>query len=50
MSDQIREFGAAITGGREPMASGRNVRRTTALLEAAKLSMQTGQIVDAQSL
>jgi len=50
MSDQIREFGAAITGGREPMASGRNVRRTMALLEAAKLSMQTGQIVDAQSL
>ena len=50
MADQFREFGAAIAEGREPVASGRNVRRTMALLEAAKLSMQTGQIVDAQAL
>lgn len=50
MTDQIREFGAAIREGREPMASGRNVRRTMVLLEAAKLSMQSGQIVDATKL
>jgi UDP-N-acetyl-2-amino-2-deoxyglucuronate dehydrogenase len=50
MADQIREFGAAVTEGREPEASGRNVRRTMALLEAAKLSMQSGQIVDTQAL
>lgn len=50
MSAQIDEFGAAIREEREPIASGRDVRKTMALLEAAKISLQTGQIVDAQAL
>lgn len=50
MVAQIAEFGAAIREGREPEASGRDVRKTMALLEAAKLSIQTGKIVDARTL
>lgn len=50
MVEQIREFGAAIQENREPESSGRDVRRTMALLEAAKLSMKTGEIIDAQTL
>jgi predicted dehydrogenase len=50
MTEQIREFGAAIREGREPEASGRDVRRTMVLLEAAKLSLQSGQMVDATKL
>lgn len=47
---QIGEFVRAIRDGDEPEASGHNVRRTMAALEAAKLSMRDGVAVDASSL
>ncbi|MEN6546298.1 MAG: Gfo/Idh/MocA family oxidoreductase [Armatimonadia bacterium] len=50
MKEQIAEFGAAIREGHEPEASGKNVRRTMALLEAAKISMRTGKVVVAGEL
>ncbi len=50
MRDEIAEFGAAIVEGREPEASGRDVRRTMVLLEAAKASMQHGGIVDTTAM
>jgi len=50
MREQLEEFACAISQGREPQASGANVRRTMVALEAAKLSIQTGQVVDAQAM
>ncbi len=50
MYTQIAEFASAVLEGREPEASGEDVRRTYALLEAAKLSMKEGRIVDASQL
>jgi predicted dehydrogenase len=42
---QLREFVDAIAGEREPDASGAIVRRTMQALEAAKLSMASGQVI-----
>lgn len=50
MLRQYREFVSAVLEGREPEASGRDVRRTMAALEAAKLSIESGQPVDAEKL
>jgi len=50
MREQLREFAQSINEGREPEASGRHVRRTMAALEAAKLSLATGEPVDAAGL
>lgn len=50
MRDELAEFAAAIAQGREPEASGRDVRKTMVLLEAAKISMREGRIVDASRL
>jgi len=50
MYTQIAEFASAVLEDREPEASGKDVRRTYALLEAAKLSMKEGRIVDASQL
>ncbi len=50
MSDQMREFARAITEGDEPEASGKNVRRTMAALEAAKISLGSGEPVQANAL
>jgi len=50
MYTQMAEFASAVLEGREPEASGKDVRRTYALLEAAKLSMDEGRIVDASQL
>ena len=47
---QVGEFVRAVREGDEPEASGRNVRRTMAALEAAKLSIRDGRVVDASSL
>lgn len=45
MERQLGEFIDAIAEGREPEASGANVRRTMQALEAAKLSIASGQII-----
>jgi len=50
MYTEIAEFASAVLQGREPEASGKDVRRTYALLEVAKLSMKEGRIVDASQL
>ena len=50
MLRQYQEFVAAVGEGREPEASGRDVRRTMAALEAARLSIESGQPVDAGKL
>ena len=50
MEDQLQEFIDAIHEGREPEASGVNVRRTMQALEAAKLSIASGQIIDTEGL
>jgi predicted dehydrogenase len=50
MEIQLREFIDAIYEGREPEASGVNVRKTMQALEAAKLSIASGQIVDTEGL
>ena len=50
MREQLQEFARAILQQREPEASGRNVRRTMVGLEAAKLSLESGQVVDASVL
>lgn len=51
MEAQLREFLGAIREGREPEASGRQVRDTTmAALEAARISLDSHQVVDAQGL
>jgi len=50
MYTQLAEFASAVLEGREPEASGKDVRRTYALLEAAKMSIKEGRIVDASQL
>jgi predicted dehydrogenase len=50
MEIQLGEFINAIKEGREPEASGVNVRRTMQALEAAKLSIASGQIIDTENL
>jgi len=50
MYTELAEFASAVREDREPEASGKDVRRTYALLEAAKLSMKEGRIVDASRL
>ena len=50
MVDQYREFVSAIREGREPVASGADVRRTMVALEAARLSIESGKPVDASAL
>jgi predicted dehydrogenase len=50
MERQLREFVDAIAGGREPEASGANVRRTMQALEAAKRSLASGQIVSTEGM
>ena len=50
MGRQIGEFVSAIREGREPIASGQNVRATMQLLEAAKLSLAEGRPVEADEL
>lgn len=47
---QVGEFARAVLEGDEPEASGRNVRRTMAALEAAKRSIRTGDVIDASAL
>ncbi len=47
---QVGEFARAIRESDEPEASGRDVRRTMAALEAAKLSIRDGNVVDASAL
>jgi predicted dehydrogenase len=47
---QVGEFLRAIRESDEPEASGRNVRRTMAALEAAKLSIRDGVVIDATTL
>ncbi len=47
---QVGEFARAVREGDEPEASGHNVRGTMAALEAAKLSIRDGDVVDASSL
>jgi predicted dehydrogenase len=48
MERQLGEFIEAIVQGREPEASGANVRRTMQALEAAKRSIASGQIVSTE--
>ncbi|MEA3400265.1 MAG: Gfo/Idh/MocA family oxidoreductase [Armatimonadota bacterium] len=47
---QVGEFARAVLEGGEPEASGRDVRRTMAALEAARLSIRDGVVVDASKL
>ena len=47
---QTGEFATAVFEGREPEASGRDVRKSMAALEAAKLSIAEGRIVNAAEL
>ncbi len=48
--DQVGEFLRAVRAGDEPEASGRAVRPTYAVLEAARISIRDGVIVDAADL
>lgn len=50
MSRQWREFVDAILEDREPANSGRTVRPCMAALEAAKIAMATGEVVDVSTL
>ncbi len=50
MREQLAEFAAAISEDREPEASGRDVRKTMVLLEAAKLSLREARIIDASAM
>ncbi len=50
MHDQLAEFARAAIEGFEPESSGRNVRRTMVALEAAKMSIASGEVVDASAL
>ena len=50
MERQLREFVDAIAEGREPEASGANVRRTMQALEAAKLSIASGQVISTDDM
>jgi len=45
MSNQIREFADCCLGNRQPDASGRSVRHTMAVIEAAKQSAERHEIV-----
>jgi predicted dehydrogenase len=45
MGLQLKEFIDAIRENREPEASGGNIRKTMQALEAAKLSIESGQII-----
>ena len=45
MTNQIREFADCCLEGREPDASGRSVRHTMAVIEAAKQSAERGESV-----
>jgi len=47
---QSAEFLRAVREGDEPQASGRSVRRTMVALEAAKVSIAEGRVVDASKL
>jgi len=48
--NQVTQFYDAVVKGLEPDPSGRNVRRTMAALEAAKIAMAEGRVVDAAAL
>jgi len=48
--DQVTQFYNAVMGGPPPDPSGHNVRRTMVALEAAKISMAEGRVVDATIL
>jgi predicted dehydrogenase len=50
MEIQLREFIDAIREGREPEASGISVRKTMQALEAAKLSIADGQIINTDGM
>ena len=50
MELQLREFIGAVQEGREPEASGVNVRRTMQALEAAKLSIAKGQVINTDEM
>lgn len=50
MEIQLREFINAIREGREPEASGKNVRKTMQALEAAKQSIASGRLIIAEVL
>lgn len=50
MDLQLKEFIDAISEGREPEASGTSVRKTMQALEAAKLSIANGQIIDTRDM
>ena len=50
MERQLREFVDAVAGGREPEASGANVRRTMQALEAAKRSIASGQVISTEGM
>lgn len=50
MEAQLKEFIDAIREAREPEASGANVRKTMQALEAAKLSIARGQIIDTEDI
>lgn len=45
MPNQVREFAECCLEGREPDASGRSVRHTMAVIEAAKLSAERNEVV-----
>lgn len=50
MERQLKEFLDAVREGREPEASGVNVRKTMQALEAAKLSIAKGQVIDTKDM
>ncbi len=50
MTDQIREFADCCMTGHEPDASGRSVRHTVAVIEAARLSAERGEVVQVAEL
>jgi predicted dehydrogenase len=50
MELQLKEFINAINEGREPESSGVNVRKTMQALEAARLSIAKGQIMDTKGM
>ena len=50
MRDQIGEFADCCLTGREPDASGRSVRHTMAVIEAARLSSERGEAVQVAEL
>jgi len=50
MELQLQEFIDAVRESREPEASGANVRKTMQALEAAKLSIANGQVIDTKDM